>query len=84
MSSNIIMWEAMKTLQPPKLTVREREVAVQVARGLSNKEIARNLGISDGTVKLHVHHILAKKRLRKRYQLIHSMLNGGSVYGGRR
>ncbi len=42
------------------LTVREREILAHVARGSSNKAIARTLGISHDTVKLHVRHILAK------------------------
>src|SRR5258708_6302998 len=43
--------------QPPR---REREVAALVTEGVTNKEIARRLGISVLTVKDHVHHILAK------------------------
>jgi DNA-binding NarL/FixJ family response regulator len=42
------------------LSPREREVALLVARGLANKEIARELGLSNGTVKLHVHKIFLK------------------------
>lgn len=42
------------------LTVRELEVAALIAEGRSNKEIARQLGISVATVKDHVHRILAK------------------------
>ncbi|MCL4185800.1 MAG: hypothetical protein KJ011_20410, partial [Burkholderiaceae bacterium] len=38
----------------------EREILAQVARGLSNKAIAKELGISHDTVKLHVRHILSK------------------------
>jgi DNA-binding CsgD family transcriptional regulator len=64
-----------------KLTAREREVASQVARGLSNKEIARKLGISDGTVKLHVHRIFFKTKLKHRYQIIAAMMNGGLLHG---
>jgi DNA-binding NarL/FixJ family response regulator len=47
------------------LTPREREVALLVARGLSNKEIARELDLSCGTVKLYVHSIFLKLRARK-------------------
>lgn len=43
-----------------QLTAREREILSHVARGSSNKAIARTLGISHDTVKLHVRHILAK------------------------
>ncbi len=43
-----------------KLTVREREILDHLAKGLSNKAIARKLAISHDTVKLHVRHILSK------------------------
>jgi len=42
------------------LTPREREVLALIARGLSNKLIARELGIAEKTVKTHVGHVLAK------------------------
>lgn len=42
------------------LTTRERQVARLLVQGHSNKHIARALGLSPGTVKLHVHHILSK------------------------
>ena len=42
------------------LSPREREVALLVARGLANKEIARELELSNGTVKLHVHSIFSE------------------------
>jgi DNA-binding NarL/FixJ family response regulator len=41
------------------LSPREREVAALVAEGLSNKAIARRLGVTIGTVKDHVHRVLA-------------------------
>ncbi|HDJ86369.1 MAG TPA: two-component system response regulator NarL, partial [Chromatiales bacterium] len=43
-----------------ELTPREREILQLLAEGQSNKMIARNLDISDGTVKLHVKSILRK------------------------
>jgi DNA-binding NarL/FixJ family response regulator len=52
-----------------KLTDREREVAQAVAAGASNKEIARQLGITERTVKGHVGAILEKLSLRDRLQL---------------
>jgi DNA-binding NarL/FixJ family response regulator len=52
------------------LTHREVEVAHLVVRGLSNKEVARELGLSEGTVKVHVHRILQKVGARSRYSLI--------------
>jgi DNA-binding NarL/FixJ family response regulator len=51
------------------LTGREREVLALVCEGLSNKEIAQTCGISEATVKNHVHHLLEKHKLRTRGQL---------------
>ena len=59
---------------PPRefdeLTVREQEVFRLVASGLSNSEIARELYISDTTVKTHVTHIFDKLGLRDRVQAV--------------
>jgi non-specific serine/threonine protein kinase len=51
------------------LTSRERQIAVLVARGLSNREIAARLVISKRTVDAHVNHIFAKLGLSSRVQL---------------
>ena len=45
------------------LTSREREITSLVSVGLSNKEIARHLNRSEGTVKSHLHNIFRKLRL---------------------
>jgi two-component system nitrate/nitrite response regulator NarL len=50
------------------LTPREREILCHLAEGQSNKLIARNLGISDGTVKLHVKAILRKLEVHSRVE----------------
>jgi len=50
------------------LTPREREILSLLAEGQSNKVIARNLGISDGTVKLHVKAILRKLNIHSRVE----------------
>ncbi len=50
------------------LTPREREIICHLAEGQSNKVIARNLGISDGTVKLHVKGILRKLNVHSRVE----------------
>ncbi len=50
------------------LTEREREVLNHVAHGQSNKVIAKALDISHNTVKLHVHHIMDKLKLRSRVE----------------
>jgi len=50
------------------LSPREREILVLIARGASNKEVARELGIAETTVKIHVQHILRKLNLSSRVQ----------------
>ena len=56
--------------RPKVLSSREREVALLIARGLSNKELARELGIGHGTIKSHVHSILQKLGAKSRYSLM--------------
>jgi two-component system nitrate/nitrite response regulator NarL len=51
-----------------ELTPRETEILGLLAEGQSNKAIARNLGISDGTVKLHVKAILRKLEVHSRVE----------------
>ena len=50
------------------LSPREREIIGCLARGASNKEIARELGIAETTVKIHVQHILRKLNMSSRVQ----------------
>lgn len=52
------------------LTGREAQVAELVSRGLSNKEIARELDLSESTVKHHVHSVLGKVGVPSRFQLV--------------
>lgn len=64
------------------LTVREREVLVQVGGGLSNDEIATRLEVSPLTVKTHVNRAMAKLNARDRAQLVVIAYETGLVRAG--
>jgi DNA-binding NarL/FixJ family response regulator len=53
-----------------KLTQREREIMLLIRAGMSNKEIARRLAISDHTVKTHLHHVYVKLHRSGRYKAL--------------
>ncbi|MFV5992013.1 response regulator transcription factor [Streptomyces sp. NPDC056231] len=55
---------------PDGLTPREAEVLVLIAEGLSNREIARKLHISQATVKSHINNLFAKAGVRDRAQAV--------------
>jgi len=61
------------------LSRREHEVLVQVAHGLSNREIARSLGVGEATIRTHVGHLLTKLDLRRRGQAIALAYEAGLV-----
>lgn len=52
------------------LTPREIEMVGMVARGLRNREMSKRLAISEGTVKIHLHHIYRKLKVENRVELI--------------
>ncbi len=52
------------------LTPREIEMVRMVARGLRNKEMSEQMAISEGTVKIHLHHIYRKLKVENRVELI--------------
>jgi len=63
---------------PGGLTEREGQTLALIAAGMSNKQIARELGISDGTVKIYVKNLLQKLSLHSRLELAAWVHNVGS------
>lgn len=61
--------EAVQDPSAVVLTEREKEVARWVGRGMSNKEIARQMTISDATVKTHLQHIFIKLKVDRRMRI---------------
>jgi two-component system, NarL family, response regulator LiaR len=61
------------------LTPREREVLALIVRGMANKRIARELGVSEKTVKTHVGHVLAKLGVTDRTQAALLAVRSGLV-----
>lgn len=66
---------AKNTFIQSVLTLREQEIVALVTEGQSNKEIARKLNLSDGTVKIHLHNIYQKLGVSNRTALAALALN---------
>jgi len=64
---------------PAQLTKREREVLIQIAEGLSNKEIASALGVAVRTVETHREHIMSKLNIHSAAGLIKFAISKGLI-----
>jgi len=67
LAENALM-EGLGPAKQPELTQRDREVLHCLGAGLNNKSIARQMGISGGTVKVHIKHLLCKLKLHSRLE----------------
>jgi DNA-binding NarL/FixJ family response regulator len=66
-----------RTPSSPSLTRREIDVLTLVVQGLSNEEIARELHLSEGTVKKYLGNVMAKFHLKNRVQVaVHAVRHG--------
>jgi two-component system nitrate/nitrite response regulator NarL len=66
----LLQLEARKRQLESRLTIREIEILRMVDAGLRNKEIGSQLAISEGTVKIHLHHIFEKLSVGSRLELL--------------
>jgi DNA-binding CsgD family transcriptional regulator len=69
---------ADRALSRQALTIREREVMGFAAKGFTNKAIARELNLAEGTIKLHLHRIYQKLGVRSRLALAASVTKSSS------
>jgi two-component system NarL family response regulator len=67
-------------IQRQEITPREREALQMILRGLSNKEIASELGVAEATVKLHIAHLMTKLGARDRTHAASLALRKGVVH----
>lgn len=67
-------------IQRQEITPREREALLMILRGLSNKEIASELGVAEATVKLHIAHLMTKLGARDRTHAASLALRKGIVH----
>ncbi|MBI3451785.1 MAG: response regulator transcription factor [Rhodospirillales bacterium] len=67
-----------------RLTARQRHVLDLLAQGMSNKDIAKQLGLTEGTVKVHVTSILRKLKATSRLQAVIAALGSGAEKDNRR
>ena len=78
--ASLLLNAAAPALAWEELTEREGQTLALIAAGLSNKQIARELGISDGTVKIYVRNLLRKFRLASRLELASQVYRSGAAW----
>lgn len=79
----VVTTRLMKRMREPateKLSERETEVLASVAKGLSNREIARGLHISEATVKTHLIHVFVKLGVKDRTAAVTAALERGIIH----
>jgi DNA-binding NarL/FixJ family response regulator len=83
-----LLMEATKQQPPPArkdepvLTDREEQILAEVSRGLTNKEIARKLLLSEKTIKNCMTHIMQKLKVRNRVEAVLVVQNKASICSG--
>jgi DNA-binding NarL/FixJ family response regulator len=75
-------WKGGKGLDELALSARQREVLQCLLRGMSAKQIARALGISDGTVKSHTVAVFRALNVSSRAQVVLEAHRRGIPFGG--
>ncbi|HKI59236.1 MAG TPA: response regulator transcription factor [Trueperaceae bacterium] len=71
-----LMTAALVADETPKLTPKQNEVLQYLAKGMSNRAIGQVLGISEGTVKMHVTQVYSKLGVENRAELLARVLGG--------
>jgi DNA-binding CsgD family transcriptional regulator len=79
LSMGLVMDDQQRLSRDWALTEREREVMKLAALGLSNKGIARQLGLVEGTVRIHLHSVYQKLGVANRTSLVAAIARGRIV-----
>jgi two-component system nitrate/nitrite response regulator NarL len=79
---HVMHWRRKPVTGAARLSVREREVADLIVRGLSNKAVAQQLAIALHTVKSHVHRVLAKLDCNTRLEVAAFAQHGSRGFSG--
>lgn len=76
-----VLSQTLALFTTPQLTSREKETLRLLAKGLSNRAIADQLGVAEGTVKMHVSHLFNKMGMKSRAEVIAHFLNNKHTSG---